>query len=74
MHPIPNAMRGNKRCKQEARVGAVAGARCGRQISVLGGALAHPRAQIVGQHLGVYVYQQRMLSQAPRRIPNGCDV
>ena len=32
------------------------------------------RAQIVGQHRGVYVYQQRMLSQPPRRIPNGCDV
>ncbi len=44
-------------------VGAVTGARCGREISVLRRALAHQRGQIVGQHLGVYVYQQRVLRQ-----------
>ena len=46
------------------RVSAVTGACSGRKISVLRRALTHQRGQIIGQHLGVHVYQQRMLRQA----------
>ena len=46
------------------RVGAIALARAGWQIGLLGGGQAHQRGDVVGQDFGRYVDQQRLLRQA----------